>query len=291
MAAPSEEWDLATIVSRPDFEIITTLAYSTDFASRLNQETKSSPADFCFALHYRLDRLAAAIDFSLPDVISDLKQPDRLFSLAAEIETHMLAEHPERRFDASKLFIIRLAYGKSGKLSIASGLRPKYVDAQYYIRSLHKVTPTMGEVNTTPVISIHLDTGFVIPSLFTKHKTTFRDEYTAARARVGLTPSTPITGGKILLRNNQGEIIGGGFTTAYFLREGTYITPSTMSGAKAGVSRRWALEHAGVKEGSILAEDIRYGEMIWLSSAAGGLLGVMSKGSNSNQANSDSAPL
>lgn len=283
MALPSEESDLTAVALRPDFEIITTLAYSAGFASHSEHEATSSAAEFCFALQYGLDRLlAAAIDFSWSRVISDLRQSGRLFSLAKEIEVHMLAEHPEDKSDASKLFIIRLAYSASGKLSIASGPRHKYSNPQYYIRSLHTLPASNGAENVFPVISVYLDTGSVTSSLFTKHKTTFRNEYTAARTRMGLTPSTPITGGEVLLQNHKGEVIGGGFTTAYFLRQGIYTTPAVEAGAKAGVSRRWALEHAGVKEGTVLARDIMDGEMIWLSSAVTGFIRGIVKERKSN---------
>lgn len=73
-----------------------------------------------------------------------------------------------------------------------------------------------------------------------------------------------------MLQNERGEVMGGGVTTVYFFREGTWISPAQKTGCKMGVSRRWALGHAGVKEAVVLAKDVEEGEEVWVSSAVGG---------------------
>ncbi|KAK2036837.1 hypothetical protein LZ31DRAFT_453863, partial [Colletotrichum somersetense] len=57
----------------------------------------------------------------------------------------------------------------------------------------------------------------------------------------------------------------------YLWRDG-WVTPSSVTGCKMGVSRRWATENVGVKETLIRAMYISDGEMIWLSSAVGGFI-------------------
>ncbi|KAH8594636.1 hypothetical protein B0O99DRAFT_484806, partial [Bisporella sp. PMI_857] len=53
-------------------------------------------------------------------------------------------------------------------------------------------------------------------------------------------------------------------TTAYFYRDGSWVTPRAESGAKIGVSRRWALENSSVMEGTIMVDDVKDREMIWV---------------------------
>ena len=64
--------------------------------------------------------------------------------------------------------------------------------------------------------------------------------------------------------------MGGCFTTPYFRRDAQWVTPTATSGGKLGVSRRWALEFASVKEAAVRADSLTNGEVVWLSSAVGG---------------------
>ncbi|KAI5305238.1 hypothetical protein KEM56_004939 [Ascosphaera pollenicola] len=62
---------------------------------------------------------------------------------------------------------------------------------------------------------VRLDTQSVTPSLFTRHKSTERGEYTASRRRVGITGPN---GMEVLLWNHNGEIMEGSVCSVYFRR-------------------------------------------------------------------------
>ncbi|KZL87462.1 aminodeoxychorismate lyase [Colletotrichum incanum] len=96
--------------------------------------------------------------------------------------------------------------------------------------------------------------------------------YSAAWERVGMDGTTSPAEYDVLLQNKYGHIMGAAFRTVYFWRDGRLVTPSRVTGCKMGVSRRWAVDNAGVKESFIAAMDISDGEVIWLSSAVGGFI-------------------
>ncbi|KAB5583039.1 hypothetical protein GE09DRAFT_288254 [Coniochaeta sp. 2T2.1] len=72
-----------------------------------------------------------------------------------------------------------------------------------------------------PVIPIHLDPGHVPLSLVTKHKTSYRALYDAARARVGFDDSVTFALGEVLLQNERGEIMGRRGDECLFLARGS----------------------------------------------------------------------
>ncbi|KAK1992599.1 aminodeoxychorismate lyase [Colletotrichum falcatum] len=96
--------------------------------------------------------------------------------------------------------------------------------------------------------------------------------YTAAWKRAGLDETTPPAECDVLLQNEDGYIMGSAFRTVYFWRDGGFVTPSSVTGCKVGVSRRWAIENTGVQETLIAANHVRDGEVVWLSSAVGGFI-------------------
>jgi 4-amino-4-deoxychorismate lyase len=258
------------IINSPQFEVITTLLYSAGLQgdSTSTKEANKHPLNNCYLLQHGLDRLrSAAIDFSFPAIVADIDRPKLLESLAIDIEQRILEEHPTDGKDPEKNFIVRLAYRKNGEINIMTGSRARIPSIQRYPTMLPD--PTTIDLDV-PIVSLYLDTNHIESSLFTKHKTTYREHYSAARTRVGLTPTTPFFQGEVLLGNEQGEVIGGGFTTVYFWRKGSWVTPAESCGAKIGVSRRWALENTGVSEDIIPVKDVIEGEYVWLSSAVGG---------------------
>ncbi|KAF4784601.1 aminodeoxychorismate lyase [Colletotrichum scovillei] len=96
--------------------------------------------------------------------------------------------------------------------------------------------------------------------------------YSAAWKRAGVDEATSPAECDVLLQNENGHIMGAAFRTVYFWRDGRLVTPSSVTGCKMGVSRRWAVENADVKEALITATDISDGETVWLSSAVGGFI-------------------
>ena len=70
--------------------------------------------------------------------------------------------------------------------------------------------------------------------------------------------------------NERGEVMEGTLTTPYFWREGGWVTPREGCGGNRGTTRRWALERGVAVEGTIRAEDVRAGEVVWLSNGVRG---------------------
>ncbi|KAF6806682.1 aminodeoxychorismate lyase [Colletotrichum sojae] len=254
--------DVEAVTSNPNFEIITTLAYS--FGLPVNEA--SLPVPHCYLLQHGIDRLrAAALDLSWTAVVQELGSSHRLRSLSSEIDTHMTSAYGEASQDPNKGFIVRLAFNKDGVLSIMSGPRPSSKDPLY-------PTSLPNEPPASAVMPVYLDPAPTTPSLLTKHKTTYRDPYNAAWERAGLDDTTSLAECDVLLQNEDGHVMGAVFRTVYFYRKGGFVTPSEETGCKIGVSRRWALENAGVEEALISAADVVEGGVVWLSSAVGGFI-------------------
>ncbi|KAK7451515.1 aminodeoxychorismate lyase [Colletotrichum acutatum] len=256
--------EVEAIVSDPNFEIITTFAYSAG----LPYNEASLPEPYCYLLQHGIDRLqAAASDISWTAVAEDLRSIDRVQALSKQVSAHMLSTHGEASKDPGRRFIVRLAFKRDGILSIMSGPRPTSTDS-LYPRTLSNITDSLS----TSEIPVYLDMEPTKPSLFTKHKTTHRQSYSAAWKRAGIDEATSPAECDVLLQNENGHIMGAAFRTVYFWRGGRLVTPSSVTGCKMGVSRRWAVENAGVKETLITALDIGDGEVVWLSSAVGGFI-------------------
>ncbi|TKW55879.1 Nonribosomal peptide synthetase 14 [Colletotrichum tanaceti] len=168
--------EVEAIASDPNFEIITTFAYSAG----LPHNEASLSGSHCYLLQHGIDRLqAAASDLSWTAVAEDLRSIDRVQSLSKEVGAHMLSTHGEASKDPGRRFVVRLALKRDGILSIMSGPRPNSTDPLYPM-TLSNIMNTL-RISKIPV---YLDTEPTTPSLFTKHKTTHRQPYNAAWRRV-----------------------------------------------------------------------------------------------------------
>lgn len=120
-----------------------------------------------------------------------------------------------------------------------------------------------------------VDTNSTVPSGLTTYKTTAREDYTAARARVGLVSLQDAT--EVLLVNPNYEVMEGSITTPYLRRRKhsgedgpEWITPPLSSGGNAGTSRRYALDEGFCAEQVIKIGDLVDGEVCMLSNAVRG---------------------
>ncbi|KAK2050992.1 hypothetical protein LY76DRAFT_652329, partial [Colletotrichum caudatum] len=90
------------IASDPNFEIITTFAYS----ARLSQNKAPLSESHCYLLQHGIDRLqAAAADFSWTAVVEYLLRIGCAQLLSEQITAHMLSTHGEECEDPSRRFI------------------------------------------------------------------------------------------------------------------------------------------------------------------------------------------
>ncbi|KAK2051902.1 hypothetical protein LY76DRAFT_527686 [Colletotrichum caudatum] len=90
--------------------------------------------------------------------------------------------------------------------------------------------------------------------------------------RLGLDETSSPAEYDLLLQNENSYIMGAVFRKVYLWRDG-WVPPSSATGCKMGVSRRWATESVVVKKETLTgATGISDGKVIWLSSAVGGLI-------------------
>lgn len=102
--------------------------------------------------------------------------------------------------DPSNRFIVRIAYKRGGILKLMSGPRRTVPGVPYFPLCLPAPDAELSaEGSDTPIIPLHLDPRHVKSSLFTKYKSSYRDKYHEARARVGFDDSVASSIGEILL--------------------------------------------------------------------------------------------
>ena len=125
---------------------------------------------------------------------------------------------------------------------------------------------------TEPSWSLRLFPEPVEPSLYTSHKTTNRVVYDDARNSLlsAKVPGHESLLQEILIMNSSREIMEGSLTTPYFFRRGKWITPAVSCGGNIGTTRRWALEHDICVEGFIKDEELKEGEVVWMSNGVRG---------------------
>lgn len=131
---------------------------------------------------------------------------------------------------------------------------------------------------------VYVDSESTIPSAFTTHKTTARENYTAARVRAGI--QSPQELAEVLVINPNGQVMEGSITTPYFRRRHLqdmssaannksipeWITPPLSSGGNAGTTRQYALDRGFCTEQVITAAELLDGEECWLSNGVRGFM-------------------
>lgn len=117
---------------------------------------------------------------------------------------------------------------------------------------------------TNPSWTVILDSQPTEASLYTEIKTSHRTDYDRARQDAGLTPASNT---EVLLYNSKGEVMDGSITTAYFFRDGKWVT--TQAGGLEGTTRRFALDHelCSIAQPAVRIDTLKDGEVIWLSNA------------------------
>ncbi|KAK5719606.1 Aminodeoxychorismate lyase [Elasticomyces elasticus] len=120
----------------------------------------------------------------------------------------------------------------------------------------------------TIVWKVCLDRQAIVTSAATMYKTGDRRYYDRARASAGI--DTYAEQREVLLFNEDEEVIDASFSTPYFFREGIWVTPKANSGGQQGTTRRWALERKLCVEGDVTIQELRQGEVIYLSNAVRG---------------------
>lgn len=131
--------------------------------------------------------------------------------------------------------------------------------------------PGYGEPSHDQAWTVMLDPVDTEPSQFTSYKTTSRNVYDDARARVGI-ESMAATKEVLITSTKDGEIMEGSLTTVLFWRGGRWVTPPVSSGGQVGTSRRWLLAHGLCEEEVVRRGDVVDGEECWISNGVRGVV-------------------
>ncbi|KAJ5252193.1 hypothetical protein N7489_002603 [Penicillium chrysogenum] len=224
-----------TSSSPQSFEIISSLRFDPGLPDAACRHASSYPDPHkspYYLLAYHQDRLiAAAAHFQWNGALTWLQQDLQSFE---EFLDSSIA-------DRSKAWRLRVVVNSQGKARV--------------------------EANATASIDLMKST---IPSGFTTHKTTARDDYMAARLRAGI--NSPTDSAEVLVVNPNDEVMEGSITTPYFLRDHMWITPPLSSGGNAGTTRRYALSQGFCLEHTISRDELVDGELCWLSNGVRGFI-------------------
>ncbi|EGC45196.1 conserved hypothetical protein [Histoplasma capsulatum var. duboisii H88] len=308
-----------------NFQITSALRYDPDLP-RIPHIPDTYPAPQTspyYLLSYHYDRLlAAAVDFKWSAAITLLQQQPRetaIAQLAQKVNEHTQSNpaHPWR---------IRVLLNAVGVITVeAVPILPNPSSAPSIFvlpekPDFSRLLPRNGDGACSGTASterietwtLRLDTEPTSPSLFTRHKTTVRDQYTASRERAGITAS-PHDKTEVLLYNPAGEVMEGSITTVYFRRRrkqgpgpaaasgststpgeagdgdcnsvddpGYYwVTPPLSSGGNAGTSRRYALTAQMCMEEVVRVEELQElegeNDRVWLSNGVRGFMPAILK--------------
>ncbi|PYI20693.1 aminodeoxychorismate lyase [Aspergillus violaceofuscus CBS 115571] len=262
---------MASASQEEDFQIISSLRYdpglrdlSTKNAADTNFHPSSTPY---YLLPYHQARLRNAAEcFGWEEALSFLRKDLTHFS--QYLDDHIL--------DKTKPWRIRIVIDRTGACTVE-------INPTASIDPLNMLIPNRDHTQSS-LWNVYVDTGCITPSSFTRHKTTARDFYNAARVRAGI--MSPLDQAEVLLVNPEGQVMEGSITTPYFRRrqptskgeslesdtEPDWVTPPLSSGGNAGTTRQYALGEGFCAEQIIEAADLIDGEECWLSNGVRGFI-------------------
>ncbi|KAL3476850.1 aminotransferase class IV-domain-containing protein [Aspergillus californicus] len=261
-------------MSSQSFQIISTLRYDPSLPAVVSQRGANASPDPLntpyYLLPYHQDRLRSAARYFNWESASKFLQQD-----LTQFVRYLDAFIPNKE----KPWRVRLVLDHNGDCKVETNPTVR-IDLENFL------VPFIISPASTPW-RILVDSAHTTPSAFTTHKTTARDDYAAARARVGIVSLQDTA--EVLLVNPNNEIMEGSITTPYLKRrddagqnEPEWITPPLSSGGNAGTSRRYALAQGFCAEQVIRVNDLIDGELCLLSNGVRGfILGmiVLSKSS------------
>lgn len=152
---------------------------------------------------------------------------------------------------------IRLILPQSGNITAsASPVEPLRYDPTAGSQ-FHPDVDTHSQFD--PILSICIDTQPTSGTV--SMKTTNRQAYDGARARVGIPPLgaprphniTPNHPDDVILFNTSGAIMESSICNVAFYRHGSWLTPPLTVGCISGVFRRWLLENGRIHEADELS--------------------------------------
>ncbi|RDW74381.1 uncharacterized protein DSM5745_07043 [Aspergillus mulundensis] len=253
-------------MSSQPLQIISTLRYDPSLPTVVRQRLGNAhtyPDPLLtpyYLLPYHQDRLRSAARYFNWDNASRFLEQD-LTQFAQYLDSFI----PQK----GKCWRVRIVVDQSGGCKVESVAEPR-IELENFL------VPFIISPASTPW-RVFVDIAYTTPSGLTTHKTTAREDYTAARGRAGI--ATPQDNAEVLLVNPRGEIMEGSITTPYFRRRDharrdgpAWITPPLSSGGNAGTTRRYALVQGFCTEEVITIRDLIDGEFCLLSNGVRGFL-------------------
>ncbi|OAL72636.1 hypothetical protein A7D00_3638 [Trichophyton violaceum] len=261
-----------------DFRVISTLRYDPELLNEIHNPVPHLELPFApfYLLTYHHGRLLDAVsDFHWEAAISRMQQT----ASAEKFAETLNAQLP----DKSRPWRLRILLDHKGELTVEASPILSPLSSHIFFLPPHPSFSSLCAYNKDVIHwKLRLDTQPTEPSLFTKHKTTFRDVYNAARMRANLpSVAAPV---EVLMYNLNGEAMEGSITTVYFRKrvvDKTYnstavvdewITPLLSCGGNSATTRRYALDTGICSEGVIRVDTLKSGEEVWLSNGVRGFM-------------------
>lgn len=271
-----------------NFQLFTSLRFDPTLLQLGNDQpddlgwNSGKPSPY-YMLDYHRDRmLKAASHWGWDKAVAAIEGPEGL----ARLESFITGQFDQDSGDQPRR--VKVLLSQEGQFGLESSVVPATSLANLFPRQLvgqsdnssadgQGIPP--GQPRLSPPYVVHLDGRPTCRSEYTHYKTTKREMYDQARARVGLKP-TDATKEVLIVDEATGSIMEGSLTTPYFLRGGRWVTPPVAerfstedgSGGQDGTTRRWALERCLAVEEEIKARDVVDGEPVWLSNGVRGFV-------------------
>jgi len=276
-------------MEEPDYQLFSSLRFDPLLLhSSANTTLHGSKSPF-YMLPYHRDRiLQAATHFGWPAAEQTLTGPEGLQRLGQALEKSI-------DLTSAKPLRVRVLVSHTGDITIETNeASPVLLNNLFPSRlppprgSELKVSPLTGgaltlgreaSVTGSPghgapeqvkPWTVMVDPHGTQPSPFTTYKTTSRNMYSDARARVAI---ETLTDPKevLIISIEGGEIMEGSLTSVFFWRKGRWVTPPISSGGQAGTTRRWLLEKGLCEEEVVTSSSLTDGEECWISNGVRGL--------------------
>jgi len=248
---------------KPDYYLISSLRYDKEalLSAQWNASRNGDKQSPYMLLPYTVDRLVMAAK------VHSWATPKELTLDQLEI----LCDASLEGKDLSRSYKIRILLSHQGEISVESTPIPKLDDPEgLFIAATPDPTSTLTIME--PPISVYLDTEPTSPSMFTSTKTTRREAYNLARARVGI-PAIGVelgTPNDVALFRPGGQVMETSIRNIAFWREDRWVTPPLRVGCLPGIARRLLVEEGKIVEGEILTTDLKDGEILLLFNAVEG---------------------
>jgi 4-amino-4-deoxychorismate lyase len=209
---------------------------------------------------YMLEHHWTRLQVAKWSVSLERSSPAELFHTLQSAVQHWHAKHPNERPEALRV-----------KHRVFSGGR-SYTDIlpapRLPMETLFPTTFGTPPYDQEPEWLIFLDNEPTEATAVTMYKTSDRACYERARRLAGI--KTFYEKKEVMLYNTDDDILDGSISTPYFWRKGRWVTPPSWSGGQQGTTRRWALMKGLAVEEAVRKDDVKDGEIVWLSNGSRG---------------------